>query len=220
MGQSIVGTLKTIFSKRNLLLSNAILCICYPVCYILLIVLPFGDEATNGYFFTTGVLVLNVTFLLIMVLNLNSVTLLYSLLAKPRQLYVRVIYQVTFLVLLGYVLLACSRLIMQPGFLTHFYHYMRFSFARMTITMTIISCVFMLGFSVLFWQYYSQIRMKYLLVFIIPAIIHFSFKTTMPFIFYIMSWAMYSGCQLLLYFSIVDQRERRVARQAVVTGIS
>lgn len=208
MKQRFIPGLRAVISRKNLLFSNAILCLCYPLCYILLILLPYGNTATTSSFYTGGVVVLNIIFLLIMALNINTVTVVYSQLLKPKR-YIRVVYWITVSVLSCYLFTAYYLLLNAPGFLRYFHHYIRYSFGSMHISMMIVSLVFLIGMSLLYSEYYRQIKIKYILSFIVPALCCFAFKSTMPFLLYILAWAVFSGCQLLLYYSIVDISVRK-----------
>lgn len=218
MTQGFLRGCKNVFSRKNLLFTNAVLCLCYPVCYILLIVLPYGGEATNNRFYAGGVVVLNLIFLVTMMLNPNTITVVYSQLAKPRKKYISIVHRVTVIVLSFYAIMGCYYALTQPLFMTRFHHYIRFSFRSMDWSMLSISLVLAAGMSILYWHYYRQMKMKYMLVFIIPAILHFAFKSTMPFMFYILAWAVFSGCQLLLYFSIIDNKYEKKIPDRKTTG--
>jgi hypothetical protein len=206
-----IACLRTVFSKENLLFSNAILCFSYAVCYVVLIVLPFSQEATKSSFSSGGVVSLNIIFLLALTLNLNTITIAYRQIAKPRK-GLKLVYLVTFYIWLLYVVTAYCLSFFLPGFITHFHHYIWHAFRRLEWPMALIALVFAAGLCILFTEYYRQAKMQHVLLFIIPAILQFSFKVSLPFLFFITGWCVFGGCQLLLYFSIVDSR-RLSARQ-------
>ena len=49
-----ISYLNAAFRKGNLLFSDTILCFCYALCYVLLIVVPFSQEATKSSFYPGG----------------------------------------------------------------------------------------------------------------------------------------------------------------------
>lgn len=204
MNQRFLLKPAAILSKRNLLLANAVLCLCYAFFYTLLIILPFSEEAHNSTFHSSGVVVVNIFFLAILSLNLNSLLVVYSELAKPRKKYVRIVHIIAMVIWVSYILLTYYLVFSRPGFFTHFHHYVQHSFRSLSLLIGITCSSFAIGFSILCIEYYRQIRMIQMLYFIIPAVLLFAFKTMFPHVLFITSWVIYSGCQLLLYYSMID----------------
>lgn len=193
-------------SREKLLLFNGILCFCYAICFILLIVLPYSQPAVKSSFYSKGVILLNIIFLGVLTLNLNTISVLYAQISKPGRPYSKAIYTITWYVWLAYVAAAYFFTFFKPGFISHLHHPVQHTFHTLAWPMATIALVFGCGLSLLYMEYYRQVNMRHVLVFIIPAVLQFSFKLMLPFLFSIMGWLVFGGCQLLLYFSIVDSK--------------
>jgi len=192
--------------KELLLLINAILCFCYAICYLLLAVLPAISDSFKKNIHAGALALLHILFLLVLTLNINTISVLYLHIARPDKTRMRNVYRLTIYAWLVHIVTACCFTFFMPLCSQHFNHKICMTFQSMEWPTFITALIFAYGLCMLFTEYYKQAKMQHLLVFIIPAVLQFSFKLMLPFLFFTMSWLLFGGCHLLLYFSIVDSK--------------
>jgi hypothetical protein len=191
---------KVFFGRENLLLVGAFLSFCYSMAHTFLINLSFTDEVIKGEFSAFGNNLLHLVFTLVMLLNLNTIRVLYRFIQTPRKLSLKFIYVLTIVSWFFYLLLSGNLISSVPLFTSYFHAY----FQQGSGTMMTIASVFSIGLSLLFILYYRQLKIICLSYFIVPSLLFFSFQSMLPFVFSILGWLGFCGCQLLLYFSIRD----------------
>lgn len=204
MNQFFIAFGKRVFSSRNLLFANGLLCIAYPLCYLFLVMLPLGNEMYNpgpsGY----GVLVINLLFLGIVILTLNTILALYRQITKPRSLFTKIVFYVVFSIWLVYAVVSCCCSLLIPGFITTFYHFVNHGFRMIDPGFLIILSLFGFGMSYMSWIYYKRMKMKKIACFLVFTLLLFTYKLMLPHYLFITAWVFYGGYNFCIYYAIVD----------------
>lgn len=191
---------KDFFGRENLLLAGAFLSFCYSIAHTFLINLSFTDEVIKGEFSAFGNNVLHLVFTLVMLLNLNTIRVLYRLIQTSRKFSLKFIYVLTIVSWFFYLLLFSDIVSWLPVFENYFHAY----FQQGSGTMMTVAAGFGIGLSLMFILYYRQLKIICLSYFIVPSLFFFAFQSMLPFVCSILGWLGFCGCQLLLYFSIRD----------------
>lgn len=192
-------------NKGKLLFLNGILCMLYPLCYTFLILLPKGEGVYNVHSTGTGIVVTNLVFLLILLLNLNTLYTVFSLSPQPRALKTRVAFFTSFTVWSFYILMTFCFILFVPGFLTRFHHFVTHSFRPMQSPFIFIMNIFGAGLGYLSYQYYEGKGMKQFGVLMVFVIFLFCYKLTVPYFLYLLAWVFFAGFHFCLYYEIVDR---------------
>lgn len=209
MNHLLTAAVKGVLNRQRLLLINGILCVCYPVIYTFLILVPpVAESASNVN--TIAVVTVNIIFLAVILLNLNTIWSVYQLASKPQPKMHRVIFYTCFGTWFIYALTAFSFTLFVPGFITHFFHHVQHRFRPLSLQMIIPCSIFFLGMSSMVWRYYSKSGLREFAGFMIVVLALFSYKYMLPYLFNIMAWVFYSGFQFCIYL-IISERERKAA---------
>lgn len=210
MNQVFTAAIKGAFNRQRLLLINGFLCVIYPVIYTFLILVPPVAESSNNVN-TTAVVTVNLIFLAVIILNLNTIRSVYHLAGTlPSKLY-RVIYYICFGAWLIYALVAFSFTLFVPGFITHFFHHVQHRFRPLSLQMLIPCTFFFIGMSCMVWRYYSKAGLREFAFFMVVVLALFSYKYMLPYLFNIMAWVFFSGFHFCIYLVVDESRKMKAS---------